>query len=52
MPVMVLAAMTLRTDTNRPFKDWSSFELYIKVYLYFTENIFPLLYKEHAVKTE
>jgi hypothetical protein len=28
MPVMVLAAMTLRADSNRRFKDWPSFELY------------------------
>ena len=52
MPVMVLAAMTLRADTNCPFKDWPLFELYIKVHLYFTENIFPLHYKEHAVKAK
>jgi len=47
---MVLAAMTLRAHTNRPFNDWPSFEWYIKVHLYFTENIFPLHYKEHALK--
>jgi hypothetical protein len=52
MPIMVLAAMTLRADTNHPFKEYHSFELYIKVHFYFTENILPLHYKEHAVKTE